>query len=173
MSERLDELKQEATELGIKFNPNIGEDKLASKIEEYYKGQESSGKELQEAIAKVEAEEKSEEKVAVTGKQKMIILAKKLYDKARETKVVTIIDNDQRVNNQTTTCKANWTNNYYDLGTKIFPLNTPIEIEQGFINVLQEVFIPHHVKDMRTGLSKTTMRRRYTIQVEDPSVLGK
>lgn len=173
MSERLDELKQEATELGIKFNPNIGEDKLASKIEAYYEGQESSGKELQEAIAKVEAEEKSEEKVAVTGKQKMIILAKKLYDKARQTKVVTIIDNDQRVNNQTTTCKANWTNNYYDLGSKIFPLNTPIEIEQGFINVLQEVFIPHHVKDMRTGLSKTTMRRRYTIQVEDPSVLGK
>lgn len=173
MSERLEELKQEATELGIDFNPRIGEEKLAAKIEAYYEGQESSGKELQAAVAQVEAEEQSKEKVAVTGKKKMAILAKELYEKAKKTQVVTIIDNDQRVNNQTTTCRANWTNNYYDLGTKIFPLNTPIEIEQGFINVLKEVYIPHHVKDMTTGLSKTTMRPRYTIQIEDPSALGK
>jgi len=173
MSERIDELKQEATELGIDFNPRIGEEKLAAKIEAYYEGQESSSKEIQEAVVENEAKEKAEEKVPVAGKNKMAILARKLYERAKETKIVTIIDNDQRVNNQTTTCRANWTNNFYDLGTKIIPLNTPVELEQGFINVLSEVVIPHHVKDMRTGLSRTTMRRRYTIQVEDQAPLNK
>jgi hypothetical protein len=167
MSETIEQLKEEATELGIGFNPRIGEDKLRAKIEDHYKSQESSGKEIQEAVAKAEAEEESEEKkVAVTGKQTMTMLAKKIFEDAKKTRVVTIIDNDQRVNNQTTTCKANWTNNFYDLGTKTFPLNTPIEIEEGFISVLSEVYIPHHVKDMKTGLSRTTMRRRYTIQEE-------
>ena len=166
MSDALEQLKAEATELGIDFNPRIGEAKLQEKIDAHYESQESSGKEIQNAVAKKEAEEKSEEKVAVTGKNKMAILAKQNYDAARKTRVVTIIDNDQRVNNQTTTCKANWSNNFYDLGTKTFPLNTPIEIEEGFISVLSEVYIPHHVRDMKTGLSKTTMRRRYTIQDE-------
>jgi len=172
MSDTLEQLKAEATELGIEFNPRIGEAKLQEKVDAYYKSQESSGEEIQAAVAKNEAEEQSEEKkVAVTGKNKMAVLARQIYDNAKKTQVVTIIDNDQRVNNQTTTCKANWTNSYYDMGTKTFPLNTPIEIEQGFIDVLSEVYIPHHVKDMRTGLSKTTMRRRYTIQVEDKKAL--
>lgn len=167
MSEMLEQLKEEATELGIKFNPNIGEAKLQEKIDAYYEGQESSGKEILEAVV---AKEKSEEKPAVAGKvaeMPMHVRARHLYDKAKATKVVTIIDNDQRVNNQTTTCKANWTNAFYDLGTRIFPLNTPIEIPQGFIDVLKGVLIPHHTKDPKTGLSVTTMRPRYTIQIEN------
>lgn len=170
MSDALEQLKEEAKELGISFNPRISEAKLQEKIDAHYESQESSGKEIQDAVARKEAEEESEEKVAVTSTNKMAMLARDLYEKAKKTRVVTIIDNDQRVNNQTTTCKANWTNNFYDLGTQTFPLNTPIEIAEGFISVLSEVYIPHHVKDMKTGLSKTTMRRRYTIQDEN---LGK
>ena len=166
MSEKLDELKQEADDLGIKYSPNIGEEKLKEKIEAYYKSQETSAKEIEEAV---EAKEQSEVKPAVTSKKKkpMSALAKEMYDNAKKTVVVTIIDNDQRVNNQTSTCKVNWTNVYYDMGTRIFPLNTPIEIPQGFVQVLKKVEIPHHTKDSRTGLSKTTMRPRYTIQHEN------
>ena len=166
MSDKLDLLKEEATDLGIKFNPNIGEDKLQAKIDAHYEAQESSGDELQEA-------EQSEEKVAVASKatpakkKTMAEIAKELYEKAKKPVVVTIIDNDQRVNNQTTTCKATWANSYYDMGTKIFPLNTPIEIPQGFVNVLKEVKIPHHTKDPKTNLSRTTMRDRFTISYED------
>ena len=182
MSEKIDQLKQEADELGISYNPRIGEDKLQAKIDAFYKAQETSGKEVDEAIEAVETEnvdENTEDDVTETtksaktikveelkGKRKMAVLARELYEKAKVTKIVTIIDNDQRVNNQTTTCKANWTNEYYDLGTKTFPLNTPIEIAVGFIKVLKNVRIPHHVKDMKTGLSKTTMRPRYSISEE-------
>lgn len=163
MSEKLEELKQEAAELGISHSPNIGEEKLQSKIDEYYKSEEKKAPKI-EVISEGEA---PDTRSVSTGKTSMTVLAKKLYDKARQTRIVTIIDNDQRVNNQTTTCKANWTNNYYDMGTRIFPLNIPIEIPIGFINVLKEVQIPHHTKDPKTGLAVTTMRPRYTISYED------
>lgn len=172
MSERIDELKQEATELGIDFNPRIGEEKLQAKIDAYYESQETSEKEVEQAVQANEekatvSETKAETKPAVKGSKPMAQLAKEIYDKARKTRIVTIIDNDQRVNNQTTTCRANWSNQYYDMGTRIFPLNIPVEIPQGFISVLKEVKIPHHVKDSATGLSITTMRSRYTIQYEN------
>lgn len=166
-NEELDGLKAEAKDLGIEFSANIGATKLQEKIDAYYEAQEDSGKEIDKAVAEVE---KSEEKVVVAGKKgktNMAELARVLYEAAQVTKIVTIIDNDQRVNNQVTTCSANWSNAYYDMGTQYFPLNTPIEIRQGFIDVLKECKIPHHTKDGKTGLSVTTMRSRYTISVED------
>jgi len=163
-NEELEQLKEEARELGLEFSANIGAAKLQEKVDAYYKSQETSGKEIQEAVAKVEAMEQSEEKPAVKGKgNKMVELARSLYEEAKKTRIVTIIDNDQRVNNQTTVCKANWSNQFYDMGTRMFPLNTPVEIPQGFIQVLKEVMIPHHSKDPKTQLSKTVMRPRYSI----------
>jgi hypothetical protein len=169
MSEKLEELKQEAKDLGITFSANIGETKLAEKIEAYYESQETSGKEIQEAVEKNEAEEKSEEKSAVSGNPKAnrIAKAKTAEEKARKTKVVTIIDNDQRVNNQTTVATVNCSNMYFDLGTMHIPLNIPVEVRQGHLNSLKELKIPLHVKDPKTGLHKTTLRPRYTISYED------
>ena len=173
-NEELDALKEEAKDLGIEFSANIGASKLKEKIDAFYESQETSGEELKAAMAAVEqAEEKAvvsskaAPKGELKGKQKMVALAQELFDKAKVTKIVTIIDNDQRVNNQTTTCKANWSNAYFDLGTRIFPLNTPIEIPQGFIDVLKEVMIPHHTKDNKTGLSAVVMRARYSVSVSD------
>ena len=167
-NEELESLKSEARDLGIEFSANIGAAKLKEKIDAYYESQETSGEEIEAAVKAVEAKEKSEEKPAVksTGDMTMAALARKLYEEAIKTVVVTIIDNDQRVNNQTTTVPVNWSNQFYDLGTVSFPLNTPIEIQQGFINVLKECTIPHHVKDSKTNLSTTIMRQRYTISYE-------
>lgn len=167
-NDKLESLKQEAKELGIEFSPNIGVAKLQEKVDSFYAAQESSGEELQKLVAKVEKEtaelEKDEPKViGKKGKTNMVELAQKLYTEAKKLVVVTIIDNDQRVNNQTTTVSVNWSNAYYDLGTKSIPLNVPVEIEQGYVNVLKEVLIPHHVKDSKTGLSTTVMRARYSI----------
>lgn len=170
MSDRLEDLKSEAKDLGIKFSANIGEDKLAQKIEEFYESQETSGKEIQEAVEaneKVEqAEEKSEVKSAVNGKsvQSRAAIAEAA---ARKTRVITVIDNDQRQNNQTTVAIANCSNMYFDLGTAYIPLNIPIEVKQGHINALKEVKIPLHAKDPKTGLTKVSIRPRYTISYED------
>ena len=166
----IEELKQEATELGISFNQNIGVDKLQTKIDEWYKSQETSGSEIQAAVEKQEAMEKSEEKSAVKDSKGSVDLksfAAKAEAEARKTRIVTITDNDQRENNQTTVAVVNCSNLYFDLGTAYIPLNVPVEVRQGHINVLLETEIPLHVKDPKTGLSTLAMRKRYAVSYED------
>ena len=168
----IETLKQEATELGISFNQNIGVDKLQAKIDEWYKSQETSGNGIQEAVEKQEAMEQSEEKSAVKDNKGSTgfnanEFAKRMEAEARKTRIVTITDNDQRENNQTTVAVVNCSNLYFDLGTAYIPLNIPVEVRQGHINVLSETEIPLHVKDPKTGLSALTMRKRYAISYED------
>ena len=86
---------------------------------------------------------------------------------ARKTRIVTIIDNDQRVNNHVTTCTVNCSNSYFSLGTRVLPLGEKIEVAQGHINVLKEVDIPHHARDPSTGLSVSKLRKRFSISYED------
>jgi len=171
-NEELEALRKEAKDLNIDFKLNDGVAKLQSKIDAYYESQETSSDELEEMVKAVE---QAEEKPVVKSKETvtevytpkpMAQIARELYKEATKLVVVTIIDNDQRVNNQTTTVPVNWSNQFYDLGTMSFPLNVPIEIQQGFINVLKECMIPHHVKDPKTQLSTTIMRQRYTIAYE-------
>lgn len=161
---RLEELKDEANSLGITYSSRIGADKLAEKIEEYYAAQETSGPALQAQVAQKEANES----VTVSGKtnSRAAFIAKRKAE-AKKLRVVTIVDNDQRVNNHTDTCIANCSNEYFDLGTKIFPLNTPVEVAQGHIDTLKEVKITLHVRDPKTGLCNTKYRPRYTISYED------
>lgn len=159
----LEELKKEADDLGITYSPNIGEAKLQAKIDEYYASQETSGKELEAAVKAIE---QSEVKTVATGKKSFREKAKEIELAARKTRVITIIDNDQRVNNQTTTCSVNCSCKYFDLGQMILPLNTPVEVMQGHIDVLKEVRIPQHVRDNKTGLSRVVLRPRYTISYE-------
>ena len=85
-------------------------------------------------------------------------------------KVVTITDNDQRENNYTETVPVNCGNQYFDLGTRVFPLNKPIEIPQGFINVLSEINIPFHRENTKTGNCTTEMRKRYAVHYENQRV---
>ena len=168
---KIEELKQEATELGISFQSNIGADKLQAKIDEWYVSQETSGNEIQDAVKKQEAMEQSEEKSAVKDNDDanthMNKYAKKAEEDARKTRIVTITDNDQRENNQTTVAVVNCSNIYFDLGTAYIPLNVPVEVKQGHLNVLSETEIPLHVKDPKTNLSTLTMRKRYAISYED------
>ena len=156
-----EELKQEAKDLGIEFSANIGDEKLQAKIDAYYESQETSSKELQDAIKATEAVEA--EKPAVSNRYAKARVAE---EKARKTRVITIIDNDRRVNNHTTSAVVNCSNFYFDLGTMVLPLNTPVEVMQGHINVLREIRIPQHIQD-KDGLSHVEMRPRYTIQYED------
>lgn len=81
--------------------------------------------------------------------------------------IVVITDNDQRENNYTQVVSVSCSNDYFDLGTMRIPLNTPVEVAQGFIDVLKEIQIPMHVRDSVTGLGKTVLRHRYSIAYND------
>lgn len=174
---KLDELKQEATELGIKFNPKIGEIKLQEKIDEFYKAQEENEATVTQAVTEKEAEElegqsfvSKAEKELLSKKKSKLQKAKEAEKKAKETVVVEIIDNDPRVNAHTTTCTTTCGNEFFDLGTIILPLNTPVEVMKGHINSLKEVKFPHHQLDQKTGLSHVVMRNRYTISYTEHKV---
>jgi len=166
---KLEELKQEAKELGITYNAKIGEVSLQAKIDAFYKTQETSSKEIVEAVKAKEEEEVAEK--TMTHKEKaaktMGELAREMEANARKTKIISIVDNDQRVNNQTTSVTVGCGNEWFDIGQIILPLNRPVETMQGHIDVLNEVMIPMHVKDHTTGLSKVEMRRRYSISEEN------
>ena len=61
----------------------------------------------------------------------------------------------------------NCSNEYFDLGTLILPLNEKVEVRQGHLDVLKEVRIPQHMSDpTNKAVSMMVMRPRYTIQYE-------
>jgi hypothetical protein len=172
----IEDLKEEATSLGVTFSKVIGAVKLKEKIDNYYESQETSGDEVRKAVEKnekAEAEKQEKAKTAIpertTGKNvdPKVTKRKAREAAARKMRVVTIIDNDQRVNSQVNTCVVNCSNQFFDLGTKILPLNEKLEICQGHLNVLKSILIPLHVKDNKTGLSVVRMRPRYSISYED------
>jgi hypothetical protein len=159
----LQELKQEADELGVSYAKNVSANKLQEKIEAFYEAQETSGPALEAVVAEEEAKPKKESAAAKSLSDKI----NAAREKAEQTRIVTIIDNDQRVNNQTTTCTVNCSNEYFDLGTIILPLNEKIEVRMGHLKTLEQVQIPLHMRDNKTGLSTVKMRPRYTISYED------
>ncbi len=161
----LKELKKEADDLGITYRNNIGQVALQDKIDAFYTADETSQATLKAAITKEEAKVDT----AITTSSLDAKTVKRLAREkaAKATKVVTIIDNDQRVNNQSTTCTVNCSNEFFDLGTVILPLNEKIEVRMGHIRTLEQVKIPLHMRDQKTGLSSVRLRPRYTISYEN------
>lgn len=156
-----EELKKEADDLGINYPKNVTPGRLQEKIEEFYSEKEKMG-----TVDTVKAVDDT--KPTVDARETKRLSKRVEREKAaRKTRIVTIIDNDQRVNNQTTTCTVNCSNEFFDLGTVILPLNEKIEVSVGHIRTLEEVKIPHHVRDSKTGLSEVRIRPRYTISYED------
>lgn len=166
-NEALQELKIEAKELNISFSGNISESKLKAKIEAHYQSQETSGPALTKIVEKEKAAPSNESIDAANQRIDFVAIKRKNREKAaKKTRIITIIDNDQRQNNLTTTCIVNCSNQFFDLGTRILPLGEKIEVSQGHINVLKEVFIPIHARNPKTGLSMTKQRARYSISYE-------
>jgi Cu/Ag efflux pump CusA len=159
-------LKKEAAELGIKFSPNITEKTLAARIETFY---ESSSKDAVTLAPETgESTANTPEKRKAKAEEHMRTFARDTAILAKKTRVVTITDNDQRVNNVTTTCTANCSNGFFDLGTIILPLNEKVEVRQGHLDALSGVKIPHHVRsESDPSMSVTVMRSRYAIHHEN------
>ena len=166
----LEELKREAVSLGIPHSKNIGAAKLHEKIEEFHESKETKDPVIEAALkAQAESDKKKEEapkEVASKARSPKALKRSRRKAAAMATRVVTITDNDQRSNSHTTTCSVNCSNLYYDLGTVRIPLNEKVEVQQGHLNVLDEVFIPMHAIDPKTGLSVTRTRKRYALSYE-------
>ena len=161
----LKELKNEADELGVSYAKNITAEKLAEKIDAFYTSKEDSTIKIEET--KVEEKPEVRKKPPMSKEQRKLEKRRIREQGAKKTRVISIVDNDQRVNNHTSTCTVNCSNEYFDLGTRILPLNEKIEVATGHIRTLESVQIPLHVIDNKTGMSTVRMRSRYTISYED------
>jgi len=120
MSERpMDEVKQEAKELGITFKGNIAKADLEAKIEEYYK------KDSEANTAPIETSEEIEEekpKGSNSRKEALAVIAKQIAE-AKKTKIVKITMVDKR--EASTATDAYFGNG--SLGTKV-PLDVFVEL---------------------------------------------
>ena len=162
----LKELKKEADELGVAYAKNITTEKLAEKIDLFYTSKEDSVVIITEPESQEESKDLRKDK-PLSKEQRKLEKRRTREEGAKKTRVISIVDNDQRVNNHTTTCTVNCSNEYFDLGTRILPLNEKIEVAVGHINTLKGVQIPLHITDSKTGMATVRMRPRYTISYED------
>ena len=172
----IDELKEEAASLGIEHHPNIGAAKLKERIDQHYeeleKDEPSVSVEVQAETQEDEEEQKptaapQTSKHVPDGKRRMSMQEFDAHNarEMRNTRIVTIIDNDKRINDKTTTAVVNCTNGRFDLGSRIIPLNERVEVRQGHIEILAAILIPQHVEDpKKPGMMTTVMRPRYSIQ---------
>lgn len=171
MEKTLDELKQEATDLGIEFNANIGAAKLAQKIEEHYQANEAQSPVVTSTDDVVEEEVTPEPVVEASAKSAPVSTIKEnslnrairvANAKAMERKVVTITNNDKRDNHLTTTA-------YLSTGavSKVVPLDIPVELEMCLIKIAQDIEIMLHVDEViegrRTGNKTVRLVKKYAV----------
>ncbi len=145
----LDKLKQEAKELGITFSPNIGIQSLKEKI----------STKLDESLPKMKEEKPSKEP---TGIQKVIKEAKA---KAFKTSKVKITNLDKRDSEYITTAYLGFENLYFDL-SRVVPLDTVVELEEGLIRVAKDTKITIHVNDPKTGNKVPKEVNKYSVSNE-------
>lgn len=172
----IDELKEEAASLGIEYHPNIGAAKLKERIDQHYEELEKDEPSVSVEVQAETQEDKEEQVPTVApqtskhvpdGKRRMTMQEFAAHNarEMRKTRIVTIIDNDKRINDKTTTAVVNCTNGRFDLGSRVIPLNERVEVRQGHIEILAAILIPQHVEDpKKPGTMTTVMRPRYSIQ---------
>ncbi len=92
--------------------------------------------------------------------------------KAMKKRIVTIIYNDKRDNDQVNTAFLTCENQFFAL-SKVVPLNIPVELEQCLIDTAKEAKILLHVpyvKDgVNTGVCKYRFINKYSVSYEDMS----
>jgi len=163
-----EELKSEALNLGIQFKGNVGKERLAQMIEDFYNN-DSAQDAVQES-----PEETTEEVTPVTQpvskeskEQKFRRLAMETKLKAMKRRVVTITSNDTRENSLVTVEYLGFENQYFGI-SRLVPLNIPVELEECLIEVAKKTELLIHMDEVvngkRTGNKKPVMMKKFNVQ---------
>lgn len=187
MSEKIDQLKQEATNLGIEFHPNIGEAKLQAKIDAFYESQAAG--DLVQEIEDEPVEEQIEEvanvdkgkpmgvpydtagtKRVLSKEQKLRQVVNEARKAAMTKRVVRITSNDKRDNDVQTTAYLGFENQYFGI-SRLVPLDIPVELEQCLIDIAKDTKIILHKDEIvggkRTGNKVPVLTNKFNISYED------
>lgn len=167
ITKSLQELKDEATALGLDFTGMKSKAEIAQLIENHFESQ-AAGDLIQEAP---EVEEKETPLSAIPGKRgggnPMLALARDMKVKAMKKRVVRITNNDKRENHLTTTAYLSCENQYFGI-SRLVPLDVPVELEQCLIDVAKSIEIVLHIDDgSRTGNREPKLVKKYVVSYED------
>lgn len=177
LEKTIEELKAEATGLGITFNQNIGTAKLSKKIEDHYNSlaAEDSVKSVDDVVKLEDENAPTNEVKTAVGKQeskevrfrKAVQAAKK---EAMAKRIVIVSSNDKRESEYATTAYLSMENQYFGI-SKLVPLDIPIELEKCLIDVAKTTEITLHKDEIiggrRTGNKVPVRTRKYNISYED------
>ena len=156
MEKSIEELKQEADELGIKYSPNIGADKLASKIEEWY------SKESAENTTPVEIDETKQEAMGrkALAKQEALKIIKAQEKANMETKVVKISMVDKRE-------ASIATHAYFSTGdiSMNIPLDVFVEMPKILIYMAENAKAMTHIE--QNGETVTKLQKKYVVEYKE------
>jgi pyridoxal biosynthesis lyase PdxS len=172
MSEKLDELKNEAITLGISFSPNIGEAKLQGKIDDYYAEEAASNSAPVEVIE--EEVEAAPEPVVTSAKggtakprtveqikRDAVARGKKIMadsiraDKRTEIVKLTMVDKREA---------STATDAYFNNGNTAMrvPLDVFVEIPKGLIRMAESAKALIHMTGEKGTFSKLT--KKYVVE---------
>ena len=173
MDKTIEELREEATVLGITYNANIGAEKLAAKIEEYYVAQANADKVVEktpEVIPDPTVDHSTPESKHATFEAKQRKAVAEAKAAAMATKIVTVTSNDKRDNDMVTSEYVSCENQYFGIA-KYVPFDIPVELEVCLIEVLKSSMITLHkdeiVDGRRTGNKIPMSVRKFNISYED------
>lgn len=153
MSDRT-ELLLKAEELGLNFPKNIPTLKLEELIIESLESEVNPSEVDEESLVDDFVEEPSEEVEKVSNKLPELELRRNIIRNARErayaTQIVTITNRDNRENDFMTTAYLSFENQHFGL-SKLVPLDIPVELEQGLIDVAESTMITLHKDEIVAG----------------------
>ena len=156
MEKSIEELKQEADELGITYSANIGAAKLASKIEEWYV------KESAENTTPVEIDETKHEAMdrKALAKQEALKIIKAQEKANTETKVVKISMVDKRE-------ASIATHAYFSTGdiSMNIPLDVFVEMPKILIYMAERAKAMTHIE--QNGETVTKLQKKYVVEYKE------
>jgi hypothetical protein len=144
----LEELKKEATQLGIEFPSNVSKDNLEALIT-------------------------SNKKVADSNKNKPMSKKQRIAksrQNAMKLRKVRITNLDKRDSDMSTTAYLGFENQYFGI-SRLVPLDIDIELEQALCSIAESLVIVLHkdevVNGKRTGNKISVPGKRYSVQYLD------
>lgn len=156
-AEMLEDLKLEATSLGIEYNQRIGYDKLKDKVDEHYDNESKANSVPVEVKEEPKEDTKEQKPGKVDPRQEALMVIKKQQAEGKKTQVVKITMVDKR---EASTALAA----YFNDGNQAMrvPLDTYVEMPKYLIDQAENARAVTHMETPNGGVSKYT--KKYVVE---------
>ena len=180
MSEKTyNELKEEATNLGVEFKGNPKKDELIDMIKEKLADEAGTPIETKEEVfddvedtelSRVRTIRNSKAGKVMSKADKLKIAIKEAKEKAFAKRIVILTSNDKRDNDYVTSVPLFFENQYFALD-RIVPLGIAVELEQCLIDIAKSTTITLHKDEIldgrRTGNKIPVQAKKFNVSYED------